>query len=99
MKPTWNNLKRYLLEVFSCASRAINVVLFFGTADITLSARAYRDELWVRPWIDGFFRIVFRESEHCRVWWEAELRRSRENIADHEALLREKSIADKLSQR
>ena len=65
----------FLLELFSLLSRTLNV-LSGGTADMTLSARAYRDGLWIEGLIDTVARVVFSEADHCRVWWEAEVERS-----------------------
>ena len=46
------------------------------TADITFSARSHRDGLWTEPVIDKVFWLLFREEDHCRVWWEHEVMRS-----------------------
>ena len=68
-----------LVEVGSCLSRLLNVCTGHG-ADLTYSARAYRDRLWSEPLIDGLFLFLTGEADHCRRWWEEELRRSRRNL-------------------
>lgn len=70
----------FLIEVFSCLSRLLNV-LTGGTADMTFSARSHRDGLWTEPVIDWVFLMLFREQDHCRRWWEIEVERSRQIAA------------------
>jgi hypothetical protein len=70
-----------ILNIFSCLSRLLNV-LSGGSADITLSARAHMDGLWIEKPIDAFFRLVFQEDNHCEVWWWHEVERSKE-VLDH----------------
>jgi hypothetical protein len=77
-------IKEFILEVFSCLSRLVNV-LTGGTADITFSARSYRDDLWTAHVIDWVALKVFGEEEHCRKWWQAEIDRSYLNISLAEA--------------
>lgn len=79
-------VKAYLLEVFSCFSRLLNA-LRGGTADITLSAASHIDELWTESVIDALFYVLTlgREKNHCRIWWEWEVERSRANVARFEA--------------
>lgn len=55
-------MKDFLLEILSCASRLLNV-LTGSTADITLSARAYRDGLWIEDTINWFARVLFDEID------------------------------------
>lgn len=77
-------MKNFLLEVFSCVSRLINV-LAGGTADMTFSARSHLDELWTEHVIDFVAYWVFGEEDHCKVWWASEVRRSQRNITLNEA--------------
>mgnify|MGYP006436401743 CR=1 FL=1 len=77
-------MKNFLMEVFSCVSRLINV-LTGGTADMTFSARSHLDDLWTENVIDFVAYRVFGEKDHCRVWWLSEVKRSRQNITLHEA--------------
>lgn len=77
-------MKDFLLEILSCVSRLLNV-LTGSTADITLSARAYRDDLWIEGVINWFARVLFREIDHCERWWDREVARSRANIEWDEA--------------
>lgn len=76
-------VKAFLIELFSLLSRLLNV-LTGGTADLTFSARSHRDGLWTESVIDFVARHVFREADHCRVWWEWEVERSRANVALHD---------------
>lgn len=87
-------LKDFLLEVFSCFSRLLNV-LGGGTADITLSARSHRyGPAWLEKTIDWFALTIFGEVNHCQRWWEHEVLRSQlvvssdkgfDNIKDEDA--------------
>lgn len=72
-------MRRIALELFSCLSRVVNVILG-GGADLTFSARAYRDSLKAEKAIDWFFWKVFGEKDHCKVWWDFEIKRSLDNI-------------------
>ena len=56
-------------EFFSAISRLINVI-GGSTADMTLSARAGRDELRIRSWIDWAFLKIAGEQDHCARCWE-----------------------------
>lgn len=77
-------MKNFLLEVFSCFSRFINVITG-GSADMTFSARSHLENLWTEQVIDWFFLRVFGEKDHCKVWWIAEVRRSQQNISLYKA--------------
>lgn len=77
-------MRKFLLEVFSVVSRLVNV-LTGGTADMTFSARSHIDGLWTEDFIDKMAYKIFKEENHCRVWWEHEVKRSKENIARSEA--------------
>lgn len=77
-------MKTFLLEVFSVISRLTNV-LTGGTADVTFSARSHLEELWTEQVIDFVAYWVFNEEDHCKVWWESEVRRSKRNISLNEA--------------
>ena len=59
-------LKAFLLELFSLLSRLLNV-LSGGTADMTFSARAYRDGLRAEPLINFFALPLVDEENRCRV--------------------------------
>jgi len=78
-------MKTFLLELFSVLSRLLNV-LTGGTADMTFSARSYRDDLWTADVIDWLALKIFGEEDHCLTWWLAEIRRSRRNITLAEAI-------------
>lgn len=97
-------LKEHLREAFSCLSRFFNV-LNGGTADISYSARAYRDNLRSRKVIDRVFYLLFREENHCQNWWNTEVARSisvieaeqRRMLTVKEALLNSKEEHDVFS--
>lgn len=69
----------FILELLSLPSRLLNI-LTGGGADLTFSARTYRDGLWIEPVINLLFR-PFGTREHCRWAWDRELERSRANVA------------------
>jgi hypothetical protein len=64
-------MKRIVIGLFSCLSRALNV-LRGGHPDMTLSAAAYGEDLAIRKWIDWFFFVVFGEINHCERWFWAD---------------------------
>ena len=68
----------FALELASIPSRLLNV-LTGGTADLTFSARVYRDGLWIEPVIDALFLLIGQRN-HCRWAWERELERSQANV-------------------
>lgn len=57
--------KRVLISIDQLA----NVVVFDGSPDETLSARAWREQWKIRPWID---RLFFFEADHCQASYEWE---------------------------
>ena len=71
-----------LIEIVKCISRLMNVI-FGGTSCLTLSARSHRDELWLEPVIDCFFRL-FGEQNHCKNSWIHETKRSKAVLAKDE---------------
>lgn len=84
-----------VIELLSCMSRAYNAVRG-GGADLTYSARCHRDGLENEEWIDWVFEILTGEKNHCRRWWEEEVRRSRRNvqIADAELLYQQGFVGE-----
>lgn len=76
-------MRRTLLELFSCFSRALNV-LRGGSSDWTLSAASHRDGLGVEAWIDWLFHRIDGPA-HCRRWYLIEIERSRRNVELHDA--------------
>jgi len=66
-----------LREIGSCGSRLLNVLLFGGTADVSLSARAHLDG-WRRTEavINSVFAL-FGDHDHCRRWAAVEVERAR----------------------
>lgn len=77
-------MTRFLLELWSLASRFVNV-LTGGDADTTFSAKVHIEgwRAWERA-IDAFFRI-FGQAAHCRKAWDDDLARARAQIERHEA--------------
>lgn len=67
----------FLLELASIPSRLLNV-LTGGTADLTFSARSYKDGLWTVQYINAIF---FWQDNHCQWAWEREVERSRANVS------------------
>lgn len=78
-------MKRLALELFSLVSRFVNI-LTGGTADLTFSARSYRDALRSEAWIDWVAFKLFGETMHCRRWWLMEVHRSERNLEAHRDL-------------
>lgn len=69
--------------MFSLGSRMINV-LTGGSAEMSFSARSHRDGLWTEQYIDRLFYVLRKEKDHCRVWYEYDVQRARQTIADFE---------------
>lgn len=68
-----------ITELLSVASRLLNV-LAGGTADMTLSARAGRDNLWIRPLLDQLFMKIAGERDHCAASWSLHLIAARQAL-------------------
>lgn len=77
-------LKRRILNILIAGDQLMYSLLTLGAAgpDETASAGAYRLELkgrlagkFFRPLIDGVFRLLFRQSHHCKKSFQAELLR------------------------
>lgn len=68
-------MAKILTEIGSVLSRGLNV-LTGDTADLTFSARSHRDRLWTERYIDGLFKILKGETDHCARWWDEEVRRA-----------------------
>lgn len=67
----------WMLQIFIWLDQGVNVVLFFGYADETISARAYRQRHLMRWWvamqiIDFIFAV---QGDHCRKAFESERKR------------------------
>lgn len=79
-------MKDFLLELLSIGSRLINV-LRGGSADMTFSAASHVEGLGSEKIIDWAAYLITwgRERDHCRIWWEWEVERSRKNVAKYEA--------------
>lgn len=66
-------MKTYLLRIAAWLSQGLHCIAFAGHHDMTVSARCYVEYrlLGNARWrvahdtIDGFFRLVFRQQEHC----------------------------------
>ena len=72
-------------EFLSCFSRMLNVVVFNGTADLSLSARAHRDRMKnLEAWIDWAFETLTGEKKLCRYWWIAAFDRCQTNVLIHQ---------------
>lgn len=72
---------KMIVGLFSCLSRAINV-LRRGHPDMTLSAAAYMEDLRIRRYIDAVFRL-FGEEDHCEKWYWEDVRLAREVVERH----------------
>lgn len=72
-------MRRFFSELFSVFSRFLNVIRG-GSADLTLSASAYDEGLWIEDKINWLFFFIRGEVDHCQRYWEYEVRRSREVV-------------------
>lgn len=77
MTPTGRSVKNYFVELFSLASRFLNV-LTGDIADMTFSARSHRDGLWTEKVIDFFLG-----EGHCKTWYLFDVQRSKEVYDRH----------------
>jgi hypothetical protein len=72
---------RYLISVGDAFSQLVGTVLTYSaTPNESISGAAYRRDDWLRPVLDGLFR-VFHE-EHCRKSHEADVARALEAVLD-----------------
>lgn len=64
MTRLYTDLKRRLWNWLVLFSHLLNVLLFNGDPQESLSARSYREQMWTERYIDAFFRL-FGERRHC----------------------------------
>ena len=57
-------MKRRLWNWLVLFSHMLNVLVFNGDPQESLSARSYREQMWTERYIDAFFRL-FGEEHHC----------------------------------
>ena len=76
----------YLLQAAIAFDRQVNALLG-GSADETLSSRAYRADhegkwpgTWFRPLIDGIFKTIANQDDHCHKAWSYEEERLKANV-------------------
>lgn len=62
----------YVKRVLIWIDQGANVLLLGGWPDETISARAWREQWRIRPWID---RLFFWEPNHCEESYKWELAR------------------------
>lgn len=78
-------MKRIIYQIGSLLTRLLNIVVFFGNAHTTTSARAYDRGADSRSWelfrkaIDLLFSPF--EKEHCKRTWEGRVDRAHQTIA------------------
>ena len=80
-------------EIFSSISRMFNVAKN-DTADLTLSARASRDDLKIRKYIDWFFRTFFGHDQHCKFYWLREINNCKRRLREHDKLIEEGRLTE-----
>ena len=89
-------MKHFLYQLFSLLTRALNVVVFFGYANFTTSARAYSDGVDSAAWerfrklIDWLFSPF--EKNHCSRVWDGRVARARETLARDTEIRRKRGI-------
>jgi hypothetical protein len=79
-----SGVRRYFTELFSLGSRSLNVITG-GVADMTFSARSYKDGLWTEHVIDFFLG-----EGHCKKWYYFDVQRAEDLIKEHNK--REKAL-------
>ena len=57
-------MKRRLWNWLVLFSHMLNVLVFNGDPQESLSARSYREDMWTKPIIDYLFSL-FGEEHHC----------------------------------
>ena len=57
-------MKRRLWNWLVLFSHMLNVLVFNGDPQESLSARSYREQMWTERYIDAFF-LLFGEEYHC----------------------------------
>ena len=57
-------MKRRLWNWLVLFSHILNVLVFNGDPQESLSARSWREQMWTQRYIDAFFRL-FGEEHHC----------------------------------
>lgn len=82
-------MRRLVTELFSVASRLLNVILG-GLADMTFSARVHMDR-WHRAeaLIDCIFWWLLKEENHCEIWFHEDVRRAEALVAHAQSLVKE----------
>lgn len=58
-------MKRRLWNWLVLFSHMLNVLVFNGDPQESLSARSYREQMWTERYIDAFFRL-FGDERHCK---------------------------------
>lgn len=82
-------MRRLVTELFSVASRLLNVILG-GLADMTFSARVHMDG-WrrVEATIDWVFWVTVGEVNHCEIWFHEDVRRAEALVAHAKSLVKD----------
>lgn len=67
------SIKTYITNVFVSIDQLVNVVLFFGFPDESISSRCWR-ERYVHPWRHKVVDFLFRpfRKNHCKMAFEHE---------------------------
>jgi hypothetical protein len=88
-------------STLSVVSRFANATFFGGSTYQSLSARAWidgqTDPIWLqrRRWIDGGFRLLLGQQDHCQTYYQAEVAAARKTLlrAGFEVTLQEQAAA------
>lgn len=75
---------RYFHKLFDALSQVLNVLLFNGEANYSLSGDAYRfKRKWLMWLFDWFFYVLWQESDHCYHSYYNDVKRAGELLAEH----------------
>ena len=58
-------MKTYLLHIGTIISQSLNVILFNGYPDESISARCYREKRKQKIIIDFLIKLIFKQENHC----------------------------------
>jgi hypothetical protein len=71
----------YFIKILDALSQLLNVILFNGEANHSISGDAYRFERKRLEWVINLIFTPF-ERDHCRVSHEADVRRAGQLLAE-----------------
>ncbi|MFV0423740.1 pseudouridine synthase [Oleidesulfovibrio sp.] len=77
MKRITTAVTNYIKRVLISLDQAVNVIVFFGREDETVSARCWRLRSifpWnIARWLIDLVALLFKDKNHCEVSYQSEL--------------------------